>query len=72
MDLISYLEKSNRQYGLTRPPIYKKKEIEIEEEEGRCFHYNIITHTTGSVQCLRCKEMLKVIEPKWKGEKYGE
>lgn len=71
MDLLSFIEKTNKQYGLTQPsfPICKKKRIE--EEEG-CLHFNTVTHTTGSVQCLSCKEMLKIIEPETEEEKKEE
>jgi len=68
MDLLSFIERTNKQYGLTRPPppICKKKEIEKDEDE-KCYHYNTVTHTNGSVQCLKCKEMLKIIEREGKG-----
>jgi len=45
----------------------EKKKLKAKDEKAvvvECLHYFTLTHTNGSVECLRCHKMLKVIEPK--------
>lgn len=52
--------------GIDRHEEDKLKERDEKAMAVECLHHNVFTHTNGSIQCLRCKRMLKVIEPKWR------
>jgi len=74
LDLIA-----NRIVELLRPDSFDAEE-EKKLKEGdeirsgkvtlvNCLHHTTITLSNGSIQCLGCKGMLKIVKPKWdKGE----
>ncbi len=49
---------------------YESKKLKQKDEKVEvvnCLHRGPkITHTNGSIQCLQCMKMLKVVEPKWR------
>ena len=69
---------ANRIVELLRPDSYdaeEEKKLKQADEVWKkaivmidCLHHNTITLTNGSIQCLKCKRMLKTIEPKWEKE----
>lgn len=69
---------ANRIIELLRPDSFDAEEEKKLRERNEirkgeitlinCLHRATITHTNGNVQCLSCKRMLKIIEPKWKKE----
>ncbi len=66
---------ANRIVELLRPDNYDSHEEKLIRKKDEvwkgevtlveCLHHNTITLTNGSIQCLRCKRMVKIIEPKW-------
>lgn len=55
------------------PEFDKEEEKKLKEKDEYpkamvvdCLHHSKIYLTNGSVQCMRCKRMLKVVEPTWR------
>ena len=58
--------KESPDYDVREEELIKQKDERPRPMVVECLHHTTITLTNGSVQCLRCKMMLKVVEPTWK------